>query len=218
MKFANHLPDLRCFPLRGCVCVKMTLVFHCMFQNDPDSSGRSEFRGYLGWASQEPCQGAPPRLRPLSPRGHAVRRSRSPRRISRHQGYRHQQNYLPTFCSGRLITQILRRARGLDNSGRSPPEPVASSHRLIETKHKLCQIGFAPLSCPVEVFRISVLFGTCIFQLAKQRRCRVSEPSFPEGFRNMPAKDLGCVARWPPALVGFGWEPPPGAKIILIER
>jgi hypothetical protein len=57
IELANHLPDLRCFPLRGSVRVKMTLVCHCMLQNDPDSAAISTSPRILGRSRKNLAKG-----------------------------------------------------------------------------------------------------------------------------------------------------------------
>jgi hypothetical protein len=57
IELANHLPDLRCFPLRGSVRVKMTLVSHCMLQNDPDSAAISTSPRILGRSRKNLAKG-----------------------------------------------------------------------------------------------------------------------------------------------------------------
>ena len=47
IEFVNHLYQ-RVFPLRGLVRIKMTLVFHCMLQNDPARGDRRVLLDSLG--------------------------------------------------------------------------------------------------------------------------------------------------------------------------
>ena len=66
IEFANHLPDLRCFPLHGFACIKMTLVFHCMLQNDPDSQRSARAPWMLGRSRKNLAKGVggPKKKRP----------------------------------------------------------------------------------------------------------------------------------------------------------
>jgi hypothetical protein len=56
IELANHLPYQHGLPLRAFARIKMTLVFHCMLQNDPFPQPTVRASGYFRKESQESRQ------------------------------------------------------------------------------------------------------------------------------------------------------------------